>query len=154
MMKSRILFSLLGIFILSCTNQAIFDDFLETKDIWESKNFAGFNVEVTDTISPYDFYINISNSVDYEFSNIYLFLKTIFPDKRYTIDTLECILADKSGKWIGNGFGKYRNNQILFKQKGRFPMAGEYRFEIEQGMRSTTLAGIHSIGIRIEKSKH
>lgn len=151
-MMKKILFLTMALTLLSCSNEVIYDDFLETKDIWQSHNFAGFNVDIKDTTSPFNFYINISHSVDYQYSNIYLFLKTVFPDKRYTIDTLECILCDKEGKWLGQGMGKYRNNQILFKQKGRFPMSGNYRFELEQGMRDTTLEGIHSIGIKIEKS--
>ncbi len=110
---------------------------------------AKFDVEVTDTVSLFDFYINLRNTVDYKYSNFYLFLNTTLPDGMAARDTIELMLADRSGKWLGKGFGKYRDNQMLVRAGLQFPMAGNYVFEIEHAMRDTLLTGIGSVGIRI-----
>ncbi len=55
------------------------------------------------------------------------------------------------GKWLGKGFGKIRDNQILLNSGLRFPMKSIYLFEIGQAMRTEILKGVEDIGIRIEK---
>ena len=68
-------------------------------------------------------------------------------------DTLECILADEKGKWLGTGIGDIYDNQIPFKKNVLFPKKGKYKFEIEQGMRTDIVPLIMDIGLRIEKTK-
>jgi len=82
-----------------------------------------------------------------------LFIKTVFPNGKFSNDTLECVLADEKGKWLGTGLGDIYDNQIPFKRNVRFPMAGTYRFEIEQGMRTETVPLIMDVGLRIEKAE-
>jgi gliding motility-associated lipoprotein GldH len=135
---------------LSCDRNRYFDQTLNIQDEgWHKDYTAVFEVEVTDTISLFDFYINLRNTVDYKYSNFYLFLNTELPDGMTARDTIELILADRSGRWLGKGFGKYRDNQLLVRRGLQFPMAGKYVFEIEHAMRDTLLTGIGSAGIRI-----
>lgn len=142
----------LGLTTLSCQRDTYFDQVKEVPQPWLSEEKISFVVPVNDTLSPFDFHIQVRSDVDYNFANIYFFLKTVFPDGRYSRDTVNIWLADVNGKWLGKGNGKYRDTEILFRKKGRFPMRGEYRFEFEQAMRTPPqkgLNGIESIGIRI-----
>ncbi len=137
----------------SCGNKALFDDNLAIQnEIWTPENNAIFKVEVKDTIHAYKFMINVRHTVDYRFSNLYVFMNTRFPNGNITRDTIECVLAAPDGKWVGKGFSELKQNQILLNSALRFPLRGEYVFEIEQGMRVKELKGITDIGIRIEKS--
>jgi len=111
-----------------------------------------FDVSISDTISKNDFFINIRNSTEYSFSNIFFFITTTFPDGGTTRDTVECFLADINGKWLGKGLGKFKDNRILFKRNMSFPSKGIYSFEFEQAMRVENIKGIDEIGIRIVKS--
>ena len=70
----------------------------------------------------------------------------------YARDTIECILADNSGKWLGEGSGDIWDNQILFKKGVRFRKTGTYRFTLEQAMRVENLPLIMDVGMRIEKA--
>lgn len=149
-MKSIFSVLILLLTITSCNRPVLFDNTREIKEPWNSINKQSFVVEITDTITPFNFLIQVRNDVDFNYSNIFLFMKTFFPDGRYAIDTINIWLADPDGKWTGKGFGKFRDTEILFKQNGRFPMKGQYRFEFEQAMRELELNGIKSIGIRIE----
>ena len=148
---SFVIFGILFFTISSCVNGPLFDQNKEVDNTWSPAEKLNFQVDVKDTISPFDFYINIRNSTDYKYSNLYFFMKTIFPNKQIAIDTIECYLADNQGNWLGKGFGKYRDQQILFKRNGRFPMSGIYQIQIEQATRDINLIGIKAIGIRIEK---
>ncbi|MFN4854011.1 MAG: gliding motility lipoprotein GldH [Bacteroidota bacterium] len=120
--------------------------------LWESKNRIPFMVEITDTNIRYNMYINVRNASDYPFSNLYLFMETRYPGGTYSKDTLECILADDKGQWLGNGSGDIWDNQIIFKRNIRFHKQGVYTFTLEQAMRLQKLPQILDVGIRIEKA--
>jgi gliding motility-associated lipoprotein GldH len=99
----------------------------------------------------YDFYIDLRNEADYPFANIYMFVNTTFPSGKTARDTVECFLADQTGRWLGNGMGDILDNHILFKQNIRFPNTGTYSFAFEQGMRNEALPSIIDVGISIER---
>jgi gliding motility-associated lipoprotein GldH len=66
-------------------------------------------------------------------------------------DTVEYILAEKSGKWRGSGIGDLFDNQFSYRKNIRFEKPGKYQLSIRQGMRAEQLKGIHDIGLRVEK---
>lgn len=138
----------------SCDQTRVYDYSISIPDQkWHMDSLIYFEVPITDTVSLHNFYFNIRHNTDYPYSNIYLFISTQFPNKQISRDTIELILADKKGKWIGKGIGKIKDNQVLLRKNLRFPRKGNYTFGIEQAMRSIELKGIEDIGIRIEKSK-
>ena len=137
----------------SCDSQRIFEDNIEIEDnLWNVDTIVKLEVDIVDTATPANFYINVRNAEGYPYSNIYLFIKTKFPNGQQSNDTLECILADEKGQWLGNGMGDIYDNQIPFKRNVRFPVAGRYTFELQHGMRLKDLPLIMDVGLRIEKA--
>jgi gliding motility-associated lipoprotein GldH len=119
---------------------------------WNRDSVYHYEVTIEDSLLLSDYYVSIRNNTDYPYSNIYLFVTTEFPNGHSTTDTIECILADKSGRWLGDGSGRIKDNLIMLQHALRFPLKGKYHFYLEQGMRDELLQGIEDIGIRIEKS--
>ena len=79
-----------------------------------------------------------------------MFLHTTFPNGNQTHDTIECILAYPDGRWVGDGSGRMRTAKILLNNNLRFPISGNYHFEIEQAMREPVLEGVADVGLRFE----
>ena len=141
-------------FISSCNSNKLFEKNTNIYNAaWSKLEIISFTVNVVDTASKYDFYINVRNNTDYAFNNLYLFMNTIYPDKQMSKDTIECYLADKNGKWFGKGWGKYRFLSLMLGKKMKFPQKGTYAFEFQHAMRKDTLKNITDIGIKIEKSR-
>lgn len=136
----------------SCMKETVADISYDVGDAWNKDKKVVFEYDIQDSIMPINFYINIRNTTEYKYSNVYFFIKTIYPNQRYSIDTVECFLANMKGEWLGSGLGKFRDNQIPFKRNMRFPMTGHYRMEFEMAMRDTLLDGIDALGIRIERA--
>jgi gliding motility-associated lipoprotein GldH len=138
----------------SCDPNRIYE---ENKDIpemlWHKDSIMKFEVEISDAQAKYNLYINVRNAGSYQFSNIYMFVDIAFPDGTINRDTVEGILADEKGQWLGNGLGDIWDNQIPFKNAVRFPLAGKYIFKIEQAMRAEQLSDIMDVGLRVEKEK-
>lgn len=121
-------------------------------NVWHKDSIVSFYVDVKDSVSTYDFYLNLRHTRDYRYSNIYFFIETIFPDGRYTRDTVEFILADRQGKWYGKGYGSVKDYRVMLKHGVRFPVKGIYGFLFEQAMREEELKNITDIGISLEKN--
>ena len=148
--------SLLLVVILSCTScdpNRVFEDNIRIPDgVWEQDNIVSFDLMVEDTISAYNLYINVRNANLYPMSNLYLFVTTTAPSGHSILDTVEVVLADEKGKWLGSGLGDIWDLQQPYKQNIRFAQRGEYTFEYEQAMRIERLPFILDVGLRVEKA--
>ena len=140
-----------AILAVGCNDSVIYEANVDIpKETWNADSTANFMVNINDTSSIFNIYINLRNTTSYPNSNLYLFVQTISPSGAVLRDTVEYFLANPKGKWLGKGFGSIRDNRLLYKQYIRFPENGTYAFGIQQGMRSRNLMGISSVGLRVE----
>jgi gliding motility-associated lipoprotein GldH len=153
-----VIFALL-LLITGCGDEnLVYERNVEIPDArWAVSDDATLEVNIDDTVSQHNFFINVRNTEKYPYRNLYVFLKTTFPNGKFSKDTIGIVLADATGEWVGSGSGflnssQHRSNRILYQYNKRFPLSGTYQFEIEQAMRTDTLRGIKNIGLRIEKS--
>lgn len=146
---------LLSVFAFSaCQFNSVYNNVVSIEeDGWDKEKALHFEVNISDTISLYDFSIIVHNTTDYRYSNLFVFLTTQFPNGNLSRDTIECVLADASGKWYGKGWGNIKETDILLKPNLKFPLSGQYNFYVQQAMRKDTLQGIQRIGIRLDKSE-
>lgn len=121
-------------------------------NVWNVNTPLVFDVPVTDTINRYNIFLTVRNGGSYDFNNLYLFIDIHSPMRITERDTMECILANADGKWLGNGLGDIWDNKILFKSNVRFQKPGTYEFVINQAMRVDSLSMIMDAGLSIEKS--
>jgi gliding motility-associated lipoprotein GldH len=120
------------------------------KELWNKDSTFVYECNVADSSKYYNFYINIRNTTDYAYQNLWLFFTSQLPDSTVFTDTLNCILFDAYGRWTGKGSGRIKENQLTFKSKVRFPQTGDYTFTIQQAMRDDNLTGITDIGITLQ----
>jgi gliding motility-associated lipoprotein GldH len=142
------------IFLFACSGGTIYDQSIKVSGQgWYKNDLARFDLNLNDSLVTYDYYLNIRHTVDYEYSNLFVFFKTTYPNGNISRDTLEFVLASKSGKWYGKGWGDIKDISFPLVKNIKFPLKGEYTFQVQQAMRVDTLQGITDIGIRIERSK-
>lgn len=147
--------SLLLILVLfSCDSNKVYEEYIEVENaIWQKENVATFNFEAKDTSLAHNLYVNIRNTGDYPYSNLYLFVTMQGPNGNLLKDTVNCTLADNSGKWLGKGIGDLWDLQIPYIKGFKFAQKGEYYMSFEQAMRvENGLKGITDIGLRVEKA--
>ena len=145
---------LLTLLFSSCDSNRLYEENRDIKDgVWNVKDRLEFEVDVPDSVTPYNFYFNIRNTEDYPWSNIYVFMHTVFPNGKIGVDTVEFPLADQDGRWYGKGQGDIHDCQLVFKKGVRFPYPGKYKIALEHAMRVSELPGVVSAGIRIERAQ-
>ena len=140
------------IMFISCDKSIVFEEYKSFENQnWNADSTVFFNYVVTDTTSKNIITIKFRHSVEYEFQNLFLFIKTD------VMDTVELMLANKEGMWLGSGIGDVREFDFEYKNEKLFSAKGNYSFKIEQAMRyglsekiqilNNTLA----LGVSIEK---
>ena len=149
-----LLLILISVLFMSCDNNRYYEKNKEISDgLWNNKEIIRFEVPLTDTTNLFNFIINIRTKTTYPYSNLFLFMNTVYPDRKASRDTMEILLANSKGKWLGEGSGEIKLNRIMLKKRMRFPQTGLYSFEFQHSMRVDVLDGIIDFGIRIEKTE-
>lgn len=139
------------LFLLSCkkTSTVYSKYYYFEKEEWASTDTARFRVDIIDTISLNDVNIKIRHGELYPYSNLYVFLTTVYPDKSQRTDTIECILANSKGEWYGSGLGDMYDITLPIKKNVRFVKSGVYQFYIVHAMRQDPLPNISEFGFEI-----
>lgn len=138
----------------SCNSEVAYSNQQSVSDEWKNTALIQFDFDHFDTISNYQFILSVRNNTDYEYQNIFFFVKLINPDGIISRDTVECQLADYRGKWLGAGFGKIKEVSTSFGSEFVLNRAGKYEIVIEHAMRTTNnegLIGVEDVGIQIIK---
>ena len=150
---------IIGAFIVlflvsSCKNDSeqVFMKNLDGK--WNKKTEQKFDFKITDAQNPKNIIFVVRNNNDYPYSNIRMIVN--FWDmqtKKKSTDTLNYIMAEPNGDWIGKGFGDTKEIQFQYKLNYQFPANGDYSIGIIQAMRNDNLPGIEDIGVKIETAQ-
>ncbi len=134
---------------ISCDRMMVYDDFRRIDNgSWAWDDPAEFTFSISDTSGFHDVQIHLRHFTEYPMSNLYLFLHMTGPSGQEMTDTLQMILAENSGEWIGRGVGNIREIGYLYRKNTRFPEPGEYSISIEQAMRLPELP-VSGVGVRI-----
>jgi gliding motility-associated lipoprotein GldH len=147
--------TVLVVSITSCDSNKVFETYIEVENAnWKKENIASFEFSALDTTVAHNLYINVRNTGMNPYSNLYLFVTMKGPNGGVLKDTVNCLLANNRGKWLGNGVGDLWDLKIPYVGGFKFAQAGDYVVTLEHGMRvEKGLEGITDIGLRVEKVK-
>jgi len=142
----------LGVVLLfACNNNKGFDEYFSIpNNSWHTDSILNFKCRIADTNTVYDVIIKVRHSTNYSYQNLFLFVH------QNTTDTIELLLADKNGKWLGSGLSDIRELVYILEEKRKFSWNEQYYIDIEQAMRYgnkeviTNLNGVSAIGISIK----
>ncbi|WP_298542242.1 gliding motility lipoprotein GldH [uncultured Aquimarina sp.] len=150
-----LLFLLIG--IVSCDDTRVFDEYKTVSDSWEKDEKISFTLPELDSLQVYNLFINVRNTNDYKFSNLFLISEMEFPNGKIVTDTLEYEMAKPNGEWLGVGFTDLKESKLWYKANVNFAEEGVYKVVLQHAMRKNgetlginSLEGITDIGFRIE----
>ncbi len=143
-----ILFPLL---LVSCDKNVVVDMYQHIDNaVWTWDDVKNYAFEIDDTITEHDILIQLRHTTEYPMSNLYIFVEVKGPSGQSLQDTINYILAESDGRWIGKGNGNLRELRYLYRRGTIFPETGTYSISLEQAMREPRLP-VSDLGVRIEK---
>jgi len=130
-MARNLVLIIITLLFFSCNTDTVFEDYKNfPNQEWHTDSLVKFEYFVEDTIKKHKIILKIRHTVDYEFQNLFLFFYSNFSK-----DTIELLITDKQGKWIGNGVGDIREVEIIFEDEKSYIKKEKQTFMIEQAMR-------------------
>lgn len=136
-----------------CDQNRVFEKNTKVSDYhWSWENKISFEVEIEDTTSLYNIYLNIRHGWQYPYSNLWVIVHTYFPNGDHLERRVQIEMADKSGKPYADCSGDICDLQVPIQQGAYFEKPGKYKWEIEQNMRQNPLPMIMAVGLRLEKA--
>ena len=148
-----ILILLFYLLLTSCDRNRIFEKNQNIDDrLWHKDSTISFLFPVEDIYHHYDIYVNIRNTNQYPYQNLYInyVLEDTLGNKIIS-DLSDLLLFDsKTGRPLGNGMGDIFDHQFIILEKVKFKNPGYYRININQYMRLDILPEIMAVGIRVE----
>ncbi len=146
-----VFFALAAGALTACQENRIFEQNKAVGPEWAWGETRRFEVNIRDTVSLYNLFINARHTERYPYANCWLNIQTIGPQGDTLRSRVELRLAEADGSWIGECNTAMCLQRELIGPGQRFPRTGTYTFELEQDMRENPLTGMQDIGIRLEK---
>jgi gliding motility-associated lipoprotein GldH len=119
---------------------------------WKQNVKPSFSVKIDDVTKFYDFTITLRTTTDYEFSNLWIYLNSVTPDRKKSREPFEFKITHPDGAWIGKNTGSIVEHQLCFKRR-KLPVKGKYTFIIEQGITQSKVSQVLDISLVVERSK-
>ena len=156
MIKKNCSSLLLGVFtalISACSNDTLFDQ-VEVFDgnTWEQGEQVVFEVEVEDTLRPFDFEITLRTTTDYGYSNLWIYIYSKAPDGITSQVAQRINIARPDGSWIGKASGTIVESKLIYRTQA-FPFKGKYTFTLEQATQQNVISDVLDIGLRVVTHK-
>lgn len=139
--------------LLSCADSAETVDMKRLDGRWPKNDEQKFSFSISDAQNPKNIIFVVRNNNDYPYSNIRLIVKLNEGKRVLNADTLNYILAQPDGTWLGKGFGDTKEIMFQYKLNYKFPRNAKYEIGVTQAMRADSLKGIEDIGVKIETLK-
>jgi len=160
MLRSNVALTVLGLLfvLVSCDSKNIFDEYKSVPNKWNKDSILSFKINPPDSLNPYNLFVNLRNTNQYKYNNLFLIVEMVFPHGKTIKDTLEYKMADPTGKLLGTGMTDVKENKLWYKEEVVFKEAGTYTVNIQHAMRENgkvngikDLEGVTDVGFRIEK---
>lgn len=157
-MRKLVFLFILLLTLFSCDSKYIFDEYKAIETPWTKEKGIEFTATAPDTINKYNLFINLRNTNEYKYSNLFIITELDFPNEYKIIDTLEYAMAKPNGEWLGVGFSSLKENKLFYKEYIQFPTLEPFNVKVTHAMRKNgkekgldVLEGVTDIGFRIEK---
>lgn len=153
------LYLLTTVLVAGCSSKVVEAGYETLPGYWERDKVITFELPKLDSIGSYNLFINLRNTNDYPYNNIFLITTMQFPNGKTMVDTLEYRMAYPNGSWMGSGIGSVKDNKLWYREGVRFFEEGTYKLTIQQAVRNNgevegvnVLEGLTDVGYSIERA--
>lgn len=149
-MRKVTLLAIISLLLVSCQQGVVFTEFKALSGYgWEADSVVVFAPVLEDSMAAYDVQLTVRHTDRYAYQNLWLFVDVKQDSMFLRRDTIEAMVANERGEWLGNGVSKY--TLPLLYLENVLLQSGEYEVVVQQGMREEVLRGITDLGLKVIK---
>jgi gliding motility-associated lipoprotein GldH len=152
------LFFLIGIVFLSCEGNDFYNhsETIPAKG-WDLNGTLYYQDSLRDDVpEKMNFEVYIRHTNLYPYQNLWMYILTKTSDGVNRLDSINWILSEPSGRWLGSGWGSlysmsYRLPDLTIKKTFGTRW---FNIEVQHGLKDQTLPGIEDIGVHLFSEKN
>jgi len=142
-------------FLLSCDSSRIYDQNFDFEDrYWVTGVKPEFEFQIDEPNTGYDLFANVRNETTYPNANLYFTYFLMDSTGKVLEEKLisEFLFDRKSGKPFGNSvLGDIYDHRFPLLLNYKFQQPGKYKVQYDHSMRTDTLQGVLSVGLRVDR---
>lgn len=138
--------------VVSCNQGEAYYKFLPIpKNEWGKSQEICFLLDSSSIAANRNYAISLelTHNINYQYKNLFLVVEHTLQDSVPARDTLELVLIDDFGKWLGTGNGATRQLSQLYKTNIKIDTTLHNEITIRHAMQNLKLKGIEKIGLKI-----
>lgn len=149
-MKKVVLLAVISLLLMGCQKGVVFTEFKVLPGCgWDMDTELVFTPVMEDSTAVYDMQLIVRHTDRYAYQNLWLFVDVKQDSLLLRRDTIEAMLANERGKWLGSGMSKY-TLPLLYVEEMQL-QKGVYNVVVQQGMREDVLREITDVGLKVIK---
>jgi len=144
---------------VACDRKTVVSQTTSLPGSWDKSDTLTFSIPQLDSLKAYNIFIDLRNTNEYPYNNLFVVTTIEFPHGKTITDTLEYKMAYPNGEWMGEGIGSVKENKLWLRENVQFNEKGNYNITITQAVRNngevegvSQLPGITDVGISIEEA--
>jgi gliding motility-associated lipoprotein GldH len=152
-LRNKFFFIALSALLFSCGEQPFYEKVysFEGRE-WAQDVKPKYEVDFQNIDVEYDFTLSLRTSTDYQYSNLYVFMKTETPDGTIAREPFEIQITNDDGSWIGENSGTVVTTQLYFRRR-KMPIKGKYTFTLEQGITESKVNEVLDLSFQVDEAK-
>ncbi|MEZ4875280.1 MAG: gliding motility lipoprotein GldH [Flavobacteriaceae bacterium] len=142
----------------SCNSKTVVGEMKSLPGGWDQNETIPFVIPELDSLKRYHIFLQLRNTNEYPYNNIFIIASMNFPHGKVVTDTLEYRMAAPDGTWLGTGTGNIKESKLWYKEDVSFFEEGNYVLTLAQAVRNngevggvSPLKGIIEVGYSIEE---
>jgi len=138
----------------ACDNSSIYNESSTLEGaVWEESDTLMASFNASDSLHYHNIYLLARFNTLYPYSNIYFKVMLFGPNGMETTEIKSYDITDKSGKWLGSGFGDLHSYELPLFADLAIKQLGKYKIKVIPYMRKESIQGIHDRGIKVNLGK-
>jgi gliding motility-associated lipoprotein GldH len=147
----KILLAIVSLLLLACQREVVYSDFVSLPAAgWHSDSAVVFHIQPTDSLLSCQLVITLRHTDAYDYQNLWMFVELLSDSLLLRRDTVNAILADDQGQWLGSGLF-LKQLPLVYLEDCYLP-SDSCQLRIQHAMRTPNLRGISDIGLKISKN--
>tara|TARA_B100001059_G_C17726465_1_gene523733 strand:+ start:292 stop:774 length:483 start_codon:yes stop_codon:yes gene_type:complete len=132
--RGTLFFVLMLISTQSCSYPSSIKTY-EFSNGWKTNEVVDFNFKGPQNSSNQDVFLILRHNKNYAFSNIFLITDIKFENDSIKTDTLEYVLSEKNGKWLGETKLSVVEHKLIYKKNLKLVKDSSYSVRVRNSMR-------------------
>ncbi|MFT5778911.1 MAG: gliding motility-associated lipoprotein GldH [Crocinitomicaceae bacterium] len=151
-LRNKVLFIAVSALLFSCGEQPFYEKVYSFDGReWPQDVKPSYEVDFQKIDVEYDFTLSLRTSIDYQYSNLWVFMKTETPDGTTAREPFQIKITNDDGSWIGENSGSIVTTQLYFRRR-QMPIKGIYKFTLEQGITESKIDEVIDLSFRVDEA--